>query len=319
MAGNGDPTAQSGCAIHIYVANRSMTDRYFYSADGEMLIVPQQGRLRFATELGVLDVEPQEIVVIPRGVRIRVELLDSAARGYICENFGANFRLPDLGPIGSNGLANPRDFLAPQAWYEDRDGQCELVTKFMGILWSAEMSHSPLDVVAWHGNYAPYKYDLRRFNTIGSISYDHPDPSIFLVLHSASDTPGVSNIDFVIFPPRILAMQDTFRPPWFHRNIASEFMGLIHGAYDAKAEGFAPGGASLHNCMTGHGPDAETFDKASRSDTSRADYIQDTMAFMFETRCVIRPTRYALETSQLQAEYFQCWQGLQKHFNPTQR
>jgi homogentisate 1,2-dioxygenase len=317
MAGNGDPHAQNGFGIHLYVANRSMTGRVFYDADGELLIVLQQGRLRFATELGLIEAEPHEIVVIPRGVRFRVELLDDAARGYVCENFGAPFRLPDLGPIGSNGLASPRDFLAPMAWYEDRDGRFELVGKFLGNLWTAEMDHSPLDVVAWHGNYAPYKYDLRRFNTIGSISFDHPDPSIFLVLQSQSDTPGVDTIDFAIFPPRILAMQDTFRPPWFHRNVASEFMGLIHGVYDAKAEGFAPGGASLHNCMTGHGPDAGTFEKASAADTSRPDYIRDTMAFMFETRCVIRPTRYALESSQLQAEYFQCWQGLRKRFDPA--
>ena len=294
-----------------------MTARVFYNADGELLIVPQQGRLRLATELGLIGVEPQEIVVIPRGVRFRVELTDGTARGYICENFGANFRLPDLGPIGSNGLANPRDFLTPHAWYEDQQGEYELIAKFMGNMWSAQMGHSPLDVVAWHGNYAPYKYDLRRFNSIGSVSYDHPDPSIFLVLQSLSDTPGVDTIDFVVFPPRILAMEHTFRPPWFHRNIASEFMGLIHGAYDAKAEGFVPGGASLHNCMTGHGPDAESFEKASRADLSKPDYIRDTMAFMFETRCVIRPTRHALESSQLQAEYFECWQGLKKHFDPN--
>jgi homogentisate 1,2-dioxygenase len=319
MAGNGDPHAQTGAGVHMYAANRSMTQRCFYNADGELLVVPQQGRQRFVTELGVIDVEPQEIVVIPRGVRFRVELLDEAARGYICENFGANFRLPDLGPLGSNGLANPRDFLTPVAAYEDVAQPHELITKFMGHLWSAKMNHSPFDVVAWHGNYAPYKYDLRRFNAIGSISYDHPDPSIFLVLHSASDTPGVSTIDFVIFPPRILAMQDTFRPPWFHRNIASEFMGLVHGVYDAKAEGFSPGGASLHNSMSGHGPDAETFEKASSADLSKPDVIRDTMAFMFETRCVLRPTRQALESAQLQHDYYRCWQGLQKHFDPRKR
>lgn len=319
LAGNGAPAAQSGCGIHLYAANRSMGDRFFYNADGELLIVPQQGRLLLATELGILDVEPQEIAVIPRGLRLRVELPDGVARGYICENFGALFHLPDLGPIGANGLANPRDFLTPTAWYEDQEGKFELVAKFMGNLWAAELDHSPLDVVAWHGNYAPYKYDLRRFNTIGSISFDHPDPSIFTVLTSPSTTPGTANCDFVIFPPRILAMQHTFRPPWFHRNVMSEFMGLIHGVYDAKAEGFQPGGASLHNCMIGHGPDAETFERASNADLSQPDYLKDTMAFMFETRYVIRPTRYALETSQLQTEYFQCWQGLHKHFNPNQR
>ncbi|HSC66010.1 MAG TPA: homogentisate 1,2-dioxygenase [Caldimonas sp.] len=319
LAGHGGPMAQTGAAALLYVANRSMTKRALYNADAEMLIVPQLGRQRFVTELGTIDVEPQEIVVIPRGVRFRVELLDGEARGYVCENFGANLRLPDLGPIGSNGLANPRDFLTPVAAYEDIDGAHELVARFQGHLWSAQMEHSPMDVVAWHGNYAPYKYDLRRFNAIGSISYDHPDPSIFLVLHSASDTPGVSNLDFVVFAPRTLVMHDTFRPPWFHRNIASEFMGLVHGAYDAKAEGFVPGGASLHNSMTGHGPDAQTFEKASRADTSKADVIADTMAFMFESRGVWRPTRHAMESAERQDDYFRCWQGLQKHFDPRRR
>ena len=318
MAGNGGPQQQSGVGIYVYAANRSMTERFFYNADGEMLIVPQQGRLRFITEFGLIDAEPQEIVVIPRGVRFQVKLLEDMARGYACENFGATFRLPDLGPIGSNCLANPRDFLTPSAWYEDRAGTFELVAKFMGNLWAAEIDHSPIDVVAWHGNCAPYKYDLRRFNPIGSISFDHPDPSIFTVLQSQSETPGVANVDFVIFPPRTLVMEHTFRPPWFHRNIASEFMGLIHGVYDAKAEGFKPGGASLHNCMTGHGPDAETFEKASHADLSQPHRITDTMAFMFETRHVIRPTAYALQSPQLQQDYYQCWQGLKKHFNPAQ-
>jgi len=262
----------------------------------------------------VLELEPQEIAVIPRGVRFRVELPDGGARGYVCENFGALLRLPDLGPIGSNGLANPRDFLSPEAAYEDVEGEFELVAKFQGHLWRADIGHSPLDVVGWHGNYAPYKYDLRRFNTIGSISFDHPDPSIFLVLTSPSDTPGVGNMDFAIFPPRWLVAQHTFRPPWFHRNVASEFMGLIHGAYDAKAEGFVPGGASLHNCMTGHGPDAATFEKASAADLSKPDVVRDTMAFMFEARGVIRPTRQAVDAAHRQRDYQACWAGLRKHF-----
>jgi homogentisate 1,2-dioxygenase len=318
MAGNGSAAVQSGCAIHVYAANRSMHDRFFYDADGELLIVPQLGRLRIATELGIVEVEPQEIAVIPRGVRFRVELADGQARGYVAENFGAALRLPELGPIGSNGLANSRDFMTPAAAYEDGEGDFELLAKFQGRLWSARIDHSPLDVVGWHGNYAPYKYDLRRFNTIGSISYDHPDPSIFTVLTSPSDTAGVANLDFVIFPPRWLAAENTFRPPWFHRNVASEFMGLIHGAYDAKAGGFVPGSASLHNCMSGHGPDAASFEKASAADTSKPDHILDTMAFMFETRCVIRPTLQALESVQLQPDYHECWQGLRKRYTgPT--
>ncbi|GAA4999985.1 homogentisate 1,2-dioxygenase [Pseudoluteimonas lycopersici] len=316
MAGNGSPATQSGIGIHMYAANRDMQGRFFYDADGELLIVPQQGRLHIETELGVLDVEPQEIALIPRGIRFRVALPDGPSRGYVCENFGAFLRIPDLGPIGSNGLANPRDFLAPNAAYEDVDGDFELIAKFQGHLWRADIGHSPLDVVAWHGNHAPCKYDLRKFNTIGSISFDHPDPSIFLVLTSPSDTPGVGNMDFVIFPPRVLVARDTFRPPWFHRNIASEFMGLVYGAYDAKAEGFAPGGASLHNCMTGHGPDAATFEKASNADTSKPDVIGGTMAFMFEARNVIRPTKTAMDAAHRQRDYQACWAGLQKHFKP---
>jgi homogentisate 1,2-dioxygenase len=316
---NGGFEQHSGASIHLYSANQSMLRRAFYDADGELLIVPQQGRLLIVTELGRIGLEPQEIVVIPRGMRFRVELPDGSARGYICENHGAPFRLPDLGPIGSNGLACDRDFLTPTASYEDLDASHQLIAKFGGRLWTAQMDHSPFDVVAWRGNSAPYKYDLRRFNTIGSVSYDHPDPSIFLVLQSVSNTPGVDDIDFVIFPPRWLAMEGTFRPPWFHRNIASEFMGLIHGVYDAKAEGFQPGGASLHNCMSGHGPDAKTFEGASRADTSRPEKVVDTMAFMFETRCLIHPTRYALESGLLQKDYSSCWHGLKKRFDPRTR
>ena len=317
MAGNGSAEAMSGCALHVYAANCSM-QRYFYSADGELLVVPQEGRLAIATELGLIELEPQEIAVIPRGVRFRVTLPDGQARGYVCENFGTAFRLPDMGPIGSNGLANSRDFLTPHAAYEDIDGECELVAKFGGHLWRTTLDHSPLDVVAWHGNYAPYKYDLRRFNVIGSISYDHPDPSIFLVLQAPSENPLFGAIDFAIFPPRWLAAEHTFRPPWFHRNVASEFMGLIHGVYDAKAAGFVPGGASLHNCMSGHGPDAQTFEKASHSDTSVPVKVADTMAFMFETRTILRPTPFALNGELLQNDYFECWQGLRKHFDSDQ-
>jgi len=314
MCGNGGPGAHDGVGIHLYAANADMAGRYFYDADGELLIVPQLGRLRLLTELGVVEVAPLQIAVIPRGVRFRVELPDGQARGYVCENFGGLMRLPDLGPIGANGLANPRDFETPHAAYEDIEGAFELIAKFQGQLWRADIGHSPLDVVAWHGNYAPYRYDLRRFNTIGSISFDHPDPSIFTVLTAPSAVPGTANMDFAIFPPRWLVAQHTFRPPWFHRNIASEFMGLVTGVYDAKAEGFAPGGASLHNCMSGHGPDAATFEKASAADLSRPDVIADTMAFMFETRGVLRPTAQAMDAAHRQRDYQHCWAGLQKHF-----
>lgn len=315
-AGNAQPDVRGGAAILYYLANRSMQGRYFYDADAELLLLPQQGRLLIESELGRLTLAPEEIGLIPRGVRFRVELLDGSARGYACENFGAPFRLPELGPIGANGLAQARDFLTPVAWYEDREGDFELVAKFAGQLWRAQIDHSPLDVVAWHGNYAPCKYDLRRFNTLGSISFDHPDPSIFSVLHAVSDTPGVNAIDFVIFPPRILAMRDTFRLPWFHRNVASEFMGLIRGQYDARAEGFLPGGASLHNCMSGHGPDADSFRRASNADLSQPDVLVDTLAFMIETRTPLHPTEQALRSPALQRDYDRCWAALEKHFDP---
>ena len=314
LAGCGSATAQAGLGIHLYAANRSMDGRFFYNADAEMLIVPQAGRLLLATEFGRILIEPQEIAVIPRGVRFAVGLPDGSARGYLCENFGALLKLPDLGPIGANGLANARDFETPCAAFECRSGDFQLLGKFAGRLWQAAIDHSPLDVVGWHGNYVPYKYDLRRFNTIGSISYDHPDPSIFLVLHAPSDSPGVSNLDFVIFPPRWLVAEDTFRPPWFHRNIASECMGLIDGVYDAKAEGFLPGGASLHNCMTGHGPDTATFEKATTAVLDRPDQIKDTMAFMLETRYLLMPSAQAMTDPSRQPDYQQCWAGLGARF-----
>jgi homogentisate 1,2-dioxygenase len=313
IGGNGDAGLRAGIGIHLYRATRSMAERAFYDADGELLIVPQLGGLRLTTEFGVVDAAPGEITVIPRGVKFRVDLLDGKARGYVCENYGRLLRLPELGPIGANGLANPRDFLVPAAAFEDRDRRCEVVAKFAGNLWAAAFDHSPFDVVAWHGNYTPYKYDLARFNVLGTISFDHPDPSIFTVLTAPSETPGTANCDFVIFPPRWLVAEHTFRPPWFHRNVMSEYMGLIRGVYDAKAEGFVPGGASLHNCMAAHGPDATTFEKASAAEL-KPQKLADTLAFMFETCFVVRPTRFALETPALQQDYDACWEGLPKLF-----
>jgi homogentisate 1,2-dioxygenase len=315
ICGTGNAAATIGIAVYVYTCSRSMENRVFYDADGELLIVPQQGALRILSEFGVIEAGPGEIVVIQRGIKFRVELPDHLARGYVCENFGALLRLPDLGPIGANGLASSRDFLTPVAAYEDVDGDYEIIAKFAGNMWSAQIDHSPLDVVAWHGNYAPYKYDLRRFNAMNTVSFDHPDPSIFTVLTSPSELPGVANLDFVIFPPRWMVAQHTFRPPYFHRNFMNEYMGLISGEYDAKAEGFLPGGASLHNCMSAHGPDAATFAKASKAKLE-PQYIDETLAFMFETRYVLRPTALALESEYLQRDYYECWQDLKKHFDP---
>ncbi len=315
LGGNGDASMQSGAAIHIYVATRSMHKRFFWNADGEMLLVPQLGKLVIFTEMGKIDVAPGEICVLPRGLKFRVELEEKEARGYICENYGQQFRLPDLGPIGANGLANPRDFLTPVAAYEDLQEHVEVIAKYNGQLWCSGMEHSPLNVVGWHGNYAPYKYDLSHFNTINTVSFDHPDPSIFTVLTAPSEIHGTANIDFVIFPPRWMVAEHTFRPPWFHRNVMNEFMGLVFGQYDAKAEGFVPGGASLHNCMSGHGPDAETYERATNAELKPV-RLENTLAFMFETRFTIQATRHAMESPTLQRNYFECWQGLNRRFTP---
>jgi homogentisate 1,2-dioxygenase len=313
VGGNGDLRTRNGMAVHLYAATRSMTDRYFVDADGELLFVPERGAVTLHTELGPLAVAPGEIAVVPRGIRFRVELPAGPARGYLCENFGAAFTLPERGPIGANGLANERDFLVPTAGYEDRTGAVQVVQKFGGNLWAADYDHSPLDVVGWHGSYVPYKYDTANFMVIGTISFDHPDPSIFTVLTSPSELPGLANVDFVIFPPRWLVGEDTFRPPWYHRNIMSEYMGLVHGVYDAKAEGFVPGGASLHNIFTSHGPDAETFARASATELA-PQKIDDTLAFMFETRWMIIPTRQAMEAQHRQLDYDAVWGGLTRSF-----
>jgi homogentisate 1,2-dioxygenase len=312
---NGDPDAQVGMAAHLVLMNRSMDGRALVNADGEMLVVPQQGALTIQTELGFLDVKPGEIALLPRGMAFRVAV-DGPSRAYVCENHGAPFRLPELGPIGSNGLANPRDFLAPVAAYDARqDAPFEIIRKYGGRLWRSQQPRTPFDVVAWHGNLVPLKYDTANFMVIGSISFDHPDPSIFTVLTSPTDTPGVANCDFVIFPPRWMVAEDTFRPPWYHRNLMSEFMGLVHGQYDAKPEGFKPGGMSLHNSMVPHGPDAEAFDKASSAPLA-PHKLDNTLAFMFESRWRFKPTAFALGGGALDARYADCWSALKDSFQP---
>ena len=310
---NGDADAQTGMAAHLVLMNRSMDGRAFVNADGEMLILPQQGQLHIVTELGILDAKPGEVVLLPRGMAFSVKV-QGPSRAYVCENYGAPFRLPELGPIGSNGLANPRDFFAPVAAFEAVQAQrYQIVRKFGGRLWATTQSRTPFDVVAWHGNLAPLKYDTANFMAIGSISFDHPDPSIFTVLTSPSDTPGTANCDFVIFPPRWMVAEDTFRPPWYHRNLMSEFMGLVHGQYDAKPEGFRPGGMSLHNCMVPHGPDAEAFDRASTAALA-PHKLDNTLAFMFESRWRFKPTAFALAGGALDTRYADCWSALKDGF-----
>src|SRR3954468_13491038 len=319
IATAGDAGTQAGIGAHVYLITRSMRDACFYDADGELLFVPQQGALRLWTEFGIIDIGPGEVAVIPRGVKLRIELRGGPARGYLCENYGGAFTLPERGPIGANCLANPRDFLTPVAAYEDREVPTRLGVKWGGRLWETELPASPLDVVAWHGNYAPYKYDLRRYSPVGPVLYDHADPSIFTVLTSPSETPGTANIDFVIFPERWLVAENTFRPPWYHMNIMSEFMGLVYGVYDAKTGGgFMPGGFSLHNTMLPHGPDMDAFEGASNAEL-KPHKLEGTMAFMFETRFPQRVTAYAARLAQLQQDYGDYGLPLRKHFNPEQR
>jgi len=313
IAANGDATMQAGIGVHVFAANADMVGRYCVDYDGELLLVPQQGRLVIDSECGRLCIGPGEIAVLPRGMKFRVTLPDGSARGYLCENYGAALRLAERGPVGSDGYANDRDFLAPCARFEDLAGDFELVTKAGGRLWRCGLTHSPLDVVAWVGTAVPIKYDLLRFNTMNTVSYDHPDPSIFTVLTAPSDTPGVANLDFVIFPPRWMVAEHSFRPPWFHRNVMSEFMGLVYGSYDAKEGGFEPGGASLHNCMVPHGPDALAHAKASGAELMPERYAA-TLAFMFESRYLLRPSAFALDCPELQDDYARCWDGLGSHF-----
>jgi homogentisate 1,2-dioxygenase len=314
----GDVDSQSGMAAHLLFVTQSMQREHVFNADGEFLIVAQQGKIRFRTEFGVIEIEPGEICVIPRGVIFRVEMVDGPIRAYVCENYGGGFTLPDRGPIGANCLANPRDFLAPVAAYEDIEAPHTLYVKWGGELYQTQVAQSPLDVVAWHGNYYPYKYDLRRFSPVGALLFDHPDPSIFTVLTSPSETPGTANIDFVIFPERWAVAENTFRPPWYHRNIMSEFMGLVFGVYDAKPEGFTPGGFSLHNQMLPHGPDTDAFEHASNAELKPVK-LSNTLAFMFETRFRQRVTKYAATLSERQDNYIDCWSGLKKHFDPNRR
>ncbi len=312
-ASNG--SASNGATVQLYAINQSMTNSFFYHADADLLIVPQEGGLHFKTEFGNIDIVPNEIIVIPRGIKFQVHLAEQCARGYICENHGAPFILPDLGPIGANGLANPRDFLTPVAAYEQRQEDFTLLVKFQGHLWQSHIGHSPLDVVAWHGNYVPYKYDLTRFCTINTVSYDHPDPSIFTVLTSPSAVAGTANVDFVIFPERWMVAEHTFRPPYFHRNIMSEFMGLIHGHYDAKSDGFMPGGCSIHNAFAAHGPDTETYQKAIANTELKPTRYRNTLAFMFESQHIWQPSEYAMQAKHRAEKYQDCWQGLQANFS----
>ena len=312
----GDVRTHNGMAAHIYLCNSSMDNDYLCNADAEMLFVPQDGAIRLITELGIMDVEPMEIALVPRGMVFKMECLAKTARGYLCENYGAKLTLPERGPIGANCLANPRDFKTPVASFTDNNTRSRIIMKWCGTFNQTTIEHSPLDVVAWHGNYTPYKYDLRSFSPVGSILFDHPDPSIFTVLTAPTNEPGTANIDFVIFPPRWMVAEHTFRPPWYHRNIMSEFMGLITGQYDAKEEGFVPGGISLHNMMLPHGPDAYGYSKATTTELVPVK-LENTLAFMLETHYPQMVSQFAASAPELQSDYNACWDDIKASFDGT--
>ncbi len=316
MTTAGDVNTQIGMASHIYLANTSMLDDYFYSADSELLIVPQEGALRICTELGVIDLAPKEIALIPRGLVYRVEVTEGPARGFVCENYGQKFALPGRGPIGANCMANRRDFKTPVAAFEDRETPSTVTIKWCGQFHRTNIGHSPLDVVAWHGNYCPVKYNLSDYCPVGAILFDHPDPSIFTVLTAPSGVEGTANIDFVLFRERWGVAEDTFRPPWYHKNVMSELMGNIYGQYDAKPQGFIPGGMSLHNMMLPHGPDGPAFEAASNADL-KPQKLDNTMSFMFETRFPQHLTEFAAKEAPLQDDYIDCWNGIEKKFDGT--
>ncbi len=304
---------QDGCAIYLYTATASMKDQFFINHDAEMLFIPQEGELIFKTEFGRLNIKPGDIAVLPRGVCFQVELLNDKARGYWVENYGQVFTLLSRGVIGANGTTEELDFRIPVAWYEERSGDFTMLRKFNGHVWEHAISHSPLDVVAWCGTYYPYQYDLSLFKPMFTASIDHPDPSIFVVLSSPSLAPGTSNLDFIIFPERWMVADHTFRPPYYHRNAMSEFMGNIRGAYDAKEHGFLPGGASLHNCMLGHGPDTEAYDHAIKQ-VLKPQYYEGNLAFMLESNKLFEITAEAYESPLREMQYQDCWKDLKLNF-----
>jgi len=316
LAGHGSPDSKSGLAIHVYTCNTSMVDKSFVNSDGDFLIVPQHGTLHVRTEFGMMVVSPGHICVVQRGMHMSIGV-EGASRGYICEVYNGHFRLPELGPIGANALANPRDFQQPTAAFEDRKTNFTVVQKYIGKFFTYTRPYSPYDVVAWHGNYVPYMYDLNKFCPLGAVRFDHIDPSIFTVLTCPGPDVGVASADFVIFPPRWAVQEHTFRPPYYHRNVMSEFMGNICGKYEAKPDGFMPGGASLHSCMAAHGPDAATFKAATTELQKPVRLSDDSLAFMFETAYMLKLTDYALKIAQPDEDYWKVWEPIQSQFDPN--
>ncbi|EER04290.1 Homogentisate 1,2-dioxygenase, putative [Perkinsus marinus ATCC 50983] len=299
----------ASCGVYDFGKDMSESSRVFIHHDADVMFLPRENVLKIRTELGVLRGGPREMILIPKGIKFTVDKANSGrAKGYFLENYGAPFKIPDLGPIGiTSGLAHPRHFRAPTASTVENRGASELISKFSGRMYLSKLNKTPYDVVGWYGNYYPTVYDLGLFMAINTVTYDHPDPSIGVVLQSPSLSyaPGTANIDFVIFPPRWLTAENTFRPPWFHRNVMSEFMGLLYGGYDAK-QGFKPGCSSIHNQLSPHGPDLATT--TSSSNDGKPERYHGTLAFMWESDRIWIPTKQALEVLK-DDTYVDCWKG----------
>ena len=320
LGGSGGAEVRRGFAVHLYVANRSMENRSFYNADGEMLLVPQQGKLTLQTESGVLDVDPGMVAIIPRGLKFSVLLREDHARGYIGEVFGRSFHLPERGPVGANGLADSRHFRAPVAYHENRLVPGYSITaKFCGKLFGATQDYSPYDVVAWHGDYTPYVYELRHFSPVINGRMDHADPSIFSVLTAPLDEEGANNLDFVFFPPRWDVSEGTFRPPFFHRNAVTEINGIIRDPAGYKAP-FYSGGCFITPAMTAHGIRAggvEGFLSMSDEAADRPHRFRDnSMWFQFETVLPFYLTSWAKKAGQRIDDWHHIWGTYRDHYQP---
>lgn len=315
VAGQGDATAKSGLAVHMYAANASMRTRAFCNTDGDFLILPQLGRLDIQTELGRIMVRPGELVVIQAGMRFKVLLPDGQSRGYIQEVFGGHYELPELGPIGSNGMALPRDFESPLASFDiDHGAPWEIVYKLAGTLHICHQNHTPFDVVAWHGNLVPYKYAIEKFINMANVELDQADPTIYCVLTAKSHVPGASLTDFLVFTPKTISTHDTFRPPYYHRNMSTEIMGLVYGTYGGSSHVLEPGGLSYEASYMPHGETYETWKDATTKELAPVRICEETLAFMFHISVPLLLTDFAMTSAARHPTDLKQWDSVQAHF-----
>ncbi|KAH9874017.1 hypothetical protein IAQ61_004645 [Plenodomus lingam] len=326
LAGSGDPNIREGLALYVYMINSSMERRAFCNADGDFLICAQLGTLDIVTEMGKIFLQPGEICVIQRGIRFCMNLAPDTkvARGYITEVWGSMWELPDLGPLGGHGLANPRDFLYPVAAIDDNlHVDWQIVNKINGELVAIQQDHSPFDLVAWHGNVVPYKYDLTKFSSQNSTSIDHTDPSIFTVLTAKSRDPLTPLADFLWFGPRWDVATNTFRLPYFHRNSASEFLACLYGQGLGRSDDFQPGGGSFEGGHTPHGGFHEGYQHGMRIHESQPEKIlTEQLTIMIESSRLFLWTEWARKGCGVIDEHgtnYKVWEALPDRFSANKR